>query len=101
MTKAWSTVLVGVSGNLLAALFCLPLLSVPDGSGIKPMTLPCVFILIAAGPGSLGSQSASDASRPDGSKLLLFVGMCLCLTPLFVGVFRMHMFAAMRSLTFR
>ena len=100
MSKAKVSFLNGVIDNLLVVLLCLPLLQVPGGSGIKPMTLPALMLLIAVVTAVSCQRISEDARRPDGSKLLHFVGNCLCLLPLVVGVFVMHLFAAMRNLTF-
>jgi hypothetical protein len=100
MSKAKLSFLTGLVGNSLEVLLCLPLLGVPPGSGIKPMTLPVLMLLIAAATAVSCHRVSEDARRPDGSKLLHFVGNCLCLLPFFVGVFVMHLFAAMLNLTF-
>jgi hypothetical protein len=100
MSKATLNLLNGVIGNLLVVLPCLPLLWMPLGSGVKPMTLPVLMLMIAVATAMSCHRTSEDASRPEGSKLLQFVGDCLCLLPLFVGVLALHLFAAMRNLTF-
>src|SRR5262249_39764921 len=48
MSKARAALTAGLIGNALVVLLCVPLLSVPRGSGVKPMALPLLFIIIAA-----------------------------------------------------
>ena len=91
---------VGLIGNGLAVLMCLPLLRVPEGSVIKPMALPLIFIIIAAVTGVVGSRILMNEDRPKGWMLFRVVGNVLCLMPLFVGCVLMHWFAAIRDLTF-
>jgi hypothetical protein len=100
MSKASLCFLIAVAGNALEVLVCLPLTRVPYGSGIKPMTLPLLFIVIAAASFALCRQVVKDATRPDGSKLLGGVAVLLCLASLPVGVITMHLIAALRDLTF-
>jgi hypothetical protein len=91
--------LVGLGGNLLVALLCLPLLRVPVGSGIKPMALPLLFVIIAGVTGS-ACRLLRDESRPPGFILLRLAAVVLCLMPLPTGVVLMNGFAAMRGLQF-
>lgn len=100
LSKATASVLIGVSGNLLEMLVSLPLLGMPLGAGVKPMTLPLLIIIIAAGTIASCAKLSEQTHRPDGSKLVRFIGNSLCLLPLFAGVFFMHLFAAMRNLSF-
>jgi hypothetical protein len=100
MSKARAALTAGLIGNALVILFCVPLLRVPPGSGVKPMALPLFFIIIAAVTWASCRTTGKDAARPNGLWLPRFVGQLLCLTPLPAGVIAMNAFAAMRGLTF-
>jgi hypothetical protein len=100
MSQARAVLLIGLIGNGLVVLFCLPLLSVPPGSGVKPMTLPLLFILVAAVTFASARKAVFDADRPVGWRLLREFGLLLCLLPLPAGVVAMHMCAAARNLVF-
>jgi hypothetical protein len=100
MSQARAVLLIGLIGNGLVVLFCLPLLSVRPGSGVKPMTLPLLFILVAAVTFASARKAVFDANRPVGSWLLREFGLLLCLLPLPAGVVAMHMCAAARNLVF-
>jgi hypothetical protein len=100
LSKAQLTFINGLLGNALVVFFCLPLLGVPPGSGIKPMTLPLLFLIIGGAAVASCVKTAHDADRADGSTPLRLLGGFLCLLPFFVGVAVMHLFAAMRDLTF-
>jgi hypothetical protein len=100
LSKASLVLCVGVGGNLLELLLCLPLLRIPFGTAIKPMSMPPLIIFIAAVSFALGRKITTSPSRAGGPWLIRGVGFALCLTPFFVGFFLMHLFAAMRNLQF-
>jgi hypothetical protein len=100
LSKARMTLAAGLTGNLFVAFVCLPLLRVPVGAGIKPMGQILSFLVAAALCGVAARQVSANAWRPDGNPILRAVGVILCFLPLIVGVTLMHLFAAMRNLSF-
>jgi hypothetical protein len=99
-SKATATCTGGFIGNALVTLFCAPLLNVPRGSGVKPMALPLLFIIIGAATFASCRLTMRDPNRPAGPRLAIAIGCILCLTPVPAGVVLMHFFAAMRDLSF-
>jgi hypothetical protein len=100
LSKAQLVFAVGLAGNLLVVLLCLPLLRIPEGTAIKPMALPALMVGINAGSIVLWRRLTADGGRPDGSPLLRLVGLLLCLTPFILGAVLMNLFAAVRGLEF-
>jgi len=100
VSKAAMCFVIAVIGNLLMLLYCSPLLVVPAGSGVTPVTLPFMLLLINVATVALCSKLAKQAERPDGAIALQVIVAVLCFTPFLGGVLLMHLIAALRNLTF-
>lgn len=100
VSKAKVCFFIAVLGNLLVVLECSPLMRVPAGTGVKPVTLPALMLFTNVGTLALCGKVAKQAERPDGSLVLQVLVLVLCLTPFVGGVVLMNVIAAVRNLTF-
>jgi hypothetical protein len=80
------SLIVAFVGNLAAILIAATVLRAPPGSAIRPMHIPLYLLVIAACSAIIGLCFATETWK-HGQRLLATVGMLLCLTPLFIGLF--------------
>ena len=102
MTREWllfaAGVLIPLLGNALALCVWLPLLTIPEGTTIRPM-LPClqmgVFVLATLVTGiPTGVSLAATGRRSIGWLCILFSA-----TPIFVGGSAANFISSARQLT--
>jgi hypothetical protein len=90
--------LAGIIANCLALSMVIPFFSLPVGMPVKPMTLPCMELVVAAGAVWAGIGPAARSAQ-DGN-LMGFGGLILCLSPLPLSIFLLHLAASLRDLKF-
>lgn len=86
MTSLQKALLVGVCGNVLAALCSTIIFRDPPGSAIRPMDMPIYLLVVAIGTLAAGARATFTAADEGHNRFGILVAAILFLTPFFTGL---------------
>lgn len=89
---------VAISANLFMALQALPFLSIPAGTGIRPMAWSALMVSLAGGILVFGLIAGIRTILKEHRIMAGILGILLSLTPPVVGVSSLHLVCSIKGL---